>query len=420
MITDSRAVRATVIICAMCVGSCSSREPDAEWDGSVRDSAGVEIVVNNGPPLWDTGERWRLSEVLRVGVSEGAPEYMFGALAGLGVLSDGRIVIADGIAHHLRFFFPDGRWQLTVGRAGSGPGEFGAGALPILVGPGDTLLVVDARNQRVSRIGPDGMWLDAWRSAPADGWMVRDWDYAPSGVIVSHMTRVPGTDSTGIDMLDVVVARDLAGSVRDTVGWVPASALRQYSGRGMEFFLYAGEPVVSLCPDNTLVTGRGDRYEIRRYDPTGRVVQVVRLERGNVPITDAEQVFLRQRFKEIYLESGFPITRVEELLAGMHFTETYPAFVTLACGPHGSIWVQPARPVSDLTDAERQDFWVGPLAEASAHFDVFDRRGRYLGVVPLPEGFWPGRFHGDALYGRWRDSLDVEYVKVMRVEGLAP
>jgi hypothetical protein len=46
----------------------------------------------------------------------------------------------------------------------------------------------------------------------------------------------------------------------------------------------------------------------------------------------------------------------------------------------------------------------------------FDREGHYLGQVPLPGGFWPRRLHAGRLYGRWRDSLDFEYVKVLEID----
>lgn len=389
-----------------------------DWDGSVRDSAGVEVVLNNGAPLWEDADGWVLSEVLRIGVPDGEPEYMFGRLGDIGVLSDGRVVVGDRMAQHLRFFFPDGRWEQTVGRPGSGPGEFGQGFAQILVGPADTLLVLDSQNQRANLIAPDGTWLDSWRSAPEEGRLIRAWDYSATGRIVSHLSRIPGMELNQGDTLDYAVVRSLAGAFGDTVGLVPASRLRRVSGGRMEFYLYAGEPAVSLCPDNSLITGRGDLYEIKRYDPEGNLEQIVRLDRPNTPITQDDRRFLQTRFREIYLDAGYTPVQVEELLAAMHFTETHPAFTTLRCGPLGSIWIQPVKPVSALTDEERREFWVGPDAEAAAHFDVFDRRGRYLGVVSLPDGSWPGRFHGDRLYARWRDSLDVEYAQGLKIEGL--
>ena len=58
----------------------------AAWEGTVRDSAGIEIVENFGTPLWREGETWRLTEVLRIGAVEGAPEYEFGRISGTKLL----------------------------------------------------------------------------------------------------------------------------------------------------------------------------------------------------------------------------------------------------------------------------------------------------------------------------------------------
>ncbi|MEJ2679381.1 MAG: hypothetical protein P8174_09955 [Gemmatimonadota bacterium] len=381
----------------------------------------MALVVNHGAPLWDETTRWRLKETLRIGVGDGPAEYMFGAVGDMGILSDGRLVVADPMARQLRVYTPDGRWEQTIGRPGSGPGEFGSRGLTVLVGPGDTLLVLDPGNQRANLIEPRGNWLASWRSAPGESplgpaWMARDWLHSPEGRIASHMSRIPGPQVGQGDTMDVVLLRGLHGSARGTAGVVPASRLRRNSGSGFEFWLYAGEPSAALCPDNTLIVGRGDRYKILRFAPSGRLEQIVGLERPNAVLTEGEQAFLRRRFREIYLDNGFAPARVDQLVAGMHFTETYPAFVTVACGPDGSVWVMPARLVRELSPEEKETFWVGPSAEASPVFDVFDRGGHYLGQVPLPDSFWPRRFHGDRLYGRWRDSLDVEYVKVFEID----
>lgn len=403
---------AAVLAASACGESPSAAVP---WDGTARDSAGVRVVLNHGTPLWTDSVRWTLEESFRIGVSDGDPRYMFGSISGTGLLSDGRTVVADGMAQNLRFFDSDGRWERTVGGPGSGPGEFGQGSLQILVGPGDTLLVLDARHQRANRITSDGTWIDSWPTTPTEGWYARGWDSSPAGRIVAHMWWLPGTEEYEADTMDVVILRGLDGTFGDTVGVVAGSRMRRVAAGRMQFYLFSGEPAVSICPDNTLVAGRGDRYEIRRYDPSGRLQQIIRLARPNVPITFADKRFLRARFQEIYLENGYTTEQVEELLAAMQFTDTHPAFVTLRCGPDGSVWTQPVKPVSALTEEERREYWVGPYAEADSRFDVFDRQGRYLGVVELPAGSWPDRFHGGLLLGRWRDSLDVEYLQALAV-----
>jgi hypothetical protein len=400
--------------------ACSSAQSSAPaWEGRAWDSAGIEIVHNYGTPLWEETEGWNLSETLRIGVADGEPEYMFGKISDLGMLSDGRIVVADGIAQHLRYFRPDGGWEKTVGQAGSGPGEFGNLGLTILVGPADTMLVLDVRNQRANRFGPDGTWLGSWLAYQPEAWTERAWDYSSTGRIVSHMYQAPQVVGDGSDSLDFVVVRDLAGSAGDTVGFVLTGLETQVSEGRMEYYFFAGSPEIGLCPDNSLLTARQDRYEISRYSPSGNLEQIVRLDRENILVSASDRTNFREWYKDIWLESGYVTpSRVEELLSAFHFNQTYPPFRTLTCGPKGSIWVQPWKPVSALTQDDLPDLMAGIPVDASERFDLFNRQGEYLGVVSLPSGFFPDRFRGDHLIGRWRDSLGLESVGVLRVEGI--
>ena len=423
MVTMTRAFLPLLSLGLSTLSACSGAADSAsDWDGLAWDSAGVEIVHNYGTPLWKEAAQRPLSEVLRIGVADGEPEYMFGKISDLGMLSDGRLVVVDGVAQHLRYFHPDGRWERTVGQAGSGPGEFGNVGLGVLVGPGDTVLVMDIQNRRANRIAPDGTWLGSWPVyLLEDGWMDMVWDYSPTGRIVSQMSRYAGVPADESEPMDYILLRDLAGVEVDTVGRVPASLRDQVSEGRTETHFFAGEPEFSLCPDNSLLTGRQDRYEISRYDSFGDLEQLVRLDRETIPVSESDQNTLRQWYKETWLESGyFSLARVEDLLSSFRFNETYPPFRTLTCGPQGSIWIQPWKPLSDLSQEDFPDIFFpqGIAVDAAEHFDVFDREGKYLGIVSLPEGFFPNRFRGDHLIGRWRDSLDVEYVGVLKVEGI--
>ena len=84
----------SAVVCVLAFLACrGDSSPTNEWDGVVRDSAGVQIVENFGMPLWPGGPGWEFTEVLRIGALDGPPEYQFGNITGIQVLSDGRIVI---------------------------------------------------------------------------------------------------------------------------------------------------------------------------------------------------------------------------------------------------------------------------------------------------------------------------------------
>ncbi len=53
----------------------------------------------------------------------------------------------------------------------------------------------------------------------------------------------------------------------------------------------------------------------------------------------------------------------------------------------------------------------------TSNWDVFDRTGRYLGMVALPARFTLRAIRGDRIYGLWRDELDVQYVVRLQIVG---
>ena len=89
-------------------------------------------------------------EVLRIGEAAGDADYQFGQIAGIGITSDGRILVLDQQAQRVMVYDPDGTYQRSIGGPGSGPGEFGPVANALFVGRGDTILIPDMGNQRVN------------------------------------------------------------------------------------------------------------------------------------------------------------------------------------------------------------------------------------------------------------------------------
>jgi hypothetical protein len=406
-----------VLVAFLAVGGCSDSRSTARWDGSVRDSASVLIVENHGKPLWREEDRWTLNEVLRIGAVSGEPEYQFGNITGLGVLSDGCLVVADAMAQHLKFFSPEGVHIRTVGEPGSGPGQYGDW-LHVMVSPGDTLVVYDWTNMRVAWLAPDGTWLGSTRFDYGNGWEVLEWEDDPSGRIVTMMgaLRYPGSPAT--DTLDVILARNIRGEVLDTLGRVPASLNYVVSGDATAAYYHPGASDVSLSWDGGMVTGRSDQYRLLRYDSTGRLDRIVTLDRERLPFTSEDRDVVMTRFENIWREYEVPPARIAQLKSRIHFSDTYPAWQRFACGPEGSLWVQQNLPYSELDPDERKDLFIGYDPVAAHRWDVFDREGRYLGVVEEPEGFIWFRTVDDIMYGTWTDELKVQYVMALRIEGL--
>jgi hypothetical protein len=70
------------------------------------------------------GAIWEARSVAVIGNDSTEPNSELGAIAGVALLPDGRIVVADATNDVIRVFREDGAPLLTFGRRGQGPGEF--------------------------------------------------------------------------------------------------------------------------------------------------------------------------------------------------------------------------------------------------------------------------------------------------------
>lgn len=74
---------------------------------------------------------------------------------------DGRVFVADGGAREIHVFDTAGALVRTIGRQGSGPGEFST--LYSIAWVGDTLAAMDPGNARIGLFANAETWVGAWR-----------------------------------------------------------------------------------------------------------------------------------------------------------------------------------------------------------------------------------------------------------------
>lgn len=133
---------------------CGGDEPDRSLTPVTRDSAGVTIVENGGPPTereflapfaLDSVADWVVGE--EEGEAADDPRLLDG-VRDAHVLYDGSILIANGSTSQLRRFDARGAFVAQTGRRGQGPGEFEAFAIGDIFADGDTVLVADGMLMR--------------------------------------------------------------------------------------------------------------------------------------------------------------------------------------------------------------------------------------------------------------------------------
>jgi len=145
--------RSLVVIPALVLvlGAIACGKPGAGWQGTIQVENGVTTVQNPAQGIWDLRGRPGLSLIKesQIGALDGPAELTFAGIADIAVNSTGEIYVADRRLAEIRKFDKDGKYVLTFGRKGQGPGEFQSIRV-LSIGSNGEVIVYDDMLGRVS------------------------------------------------------------------------------------------------------------------------------------------------------------------------------------------------------------------------------------------------------------------------------
>ncbi len=383
----------------------------SDWAGTVVDSAGIPVVQNPTDGLWGPEAGWTVVEELSIGAMEGEDVYQFGQIIGVDVDADGNVYIADGQVQDVRVFDAMGTYVRTIGSAGSGPGELGLGMNGVFV-VGDEVVIPDIGNQRISRFSRSGEFIRSQRMDLLQGVPLR-WDMASAGRLVVQRRNVNPADTATGPRGDPITTLAQEGEAPDTLAVLPPGESLQISGGQARVRFFDPEPIWDADPDGRLLTAKNNTMRFEVWGADGSLQRVITLPFETKPVTERDQSVFLDAIADAARQQGAPQQAVEQFLQQASFADNYPAFVSLALGPLQSVWAQRFLSGDELA-GEEGTFNIQDLG--SSTWDVFDAEGRYLGAVTFPGKYQPIRAMGDRFYGIARDELDVQSLKVYRIE----
>jgi hypothetical protein len=395
-----------------------------------------------------------LVQELRIGVPNGADEYMFGDVADIAIGRDGAIVVLDAKMPAVREYTAAGAYVRTFGRKGQGPGEYlrpgGIG-----VHPDGRVMLADGGNWRVNVYSPTG--------APVAHWPI------PSGEkagVTSSLRRALLVDTKG----QVVIRRPAPGLTNDAVllrlrgdgtvldtlkrpdelpngPYVTAAAA--HSGALMYLAFYP-QPIWQWSPLGYLVTALPKSYAVDLRIPglnpasggaTGSRAASARDWNSSMPV-----VSIRRDVKPLRATAAERRTwhdAVEKAMRsydaswtwqGPDVGEIKPMFDDVVVGRDGRIWVRLPTdwpyglPSPTLAEVRRTAAAATAVAKAAGRslpprngpsepieYDVFEPDGTYLGQVETPAFVSTFVRTGDLVYGVTYDDDEIPYVMRFRI-----
>ncbi|MCX6563860.1 MAG: 6-bladed beta-propeller [Candidatus Aminicenantes bacterium] len=139
---------------------------------TIENVKGVTYVRNPKQGLWDSGEKAkiRLVQDIQIGKLDGQEEFLFVYISDVAVNGNGDIYVADRRLNEVRKFDKEGRYLLTIGRKGQGPGEFQS-IRTLSVNKLNDLFVFDNMLGRISIFTEKGEHKETSKKILAGSWI---------------------------------------------------------------------------------------------------------------------------------------------------------------------------------------------------------------------------------------------------------
>lgn len=330
------------------------------WSQTRTDSAGVQIVEL--ATLATSSITYRIEErpLLQLGGLRSDPDAEFDprhALLRTLRLPDGRVVVNDYTT--LKVFGPQGRVLRTIGRSGSGPGEFQQ-TRGVCRADGDTLIAFDFALRRASVFTTDGAFVRTVvtdsRPVPlgsgcfGDGSVVMFANARPNPASMLPPDRARRLDR-------VADFRRIATARRDVtaLGTWPVDPVSPFIA-----------PLTVQVVDDVIFVGDSHRREVRQHDGQGRLTRVIRWQAPRTRITPA----LIEQLVRARTAPSTPRSVIDQQMQAYRASplpDELPGFLQMLVDPLQRVWLE------DYPISARSDTWT-----------VLSREGAVLGRVRIP------------------------------------
>lgn len=337
----------------------------------------------------------------------------FGRVGPLRELSDGRVMVADPLGRVLTVIDLTTGTGETLGRTGAGPQEY-AQPDAVYALNGDTTLLVDLGNARLTVVAPDGTFL---RTIPMS-------QRTTSGALVVTLPR--GVDQAGrLYFRAEVQPRGMSPDSTALLRFDPATraldTLTQLKvpelgppplpgGGGLRG--KAIEPVDdwAVGPDGRVAVVRAGNYSVAWISPGGRTLAG--------PPNDFDPVRVGRAEQEEWLEentvSQLTMRSDETGTVRMYRAETdmIPSTINAYQWPSSLPAARPGR----AQVSPWGEVWVERFVSAGEGplIDRFDENGRKLGELRLPPGRRVGGFGHGAVFLVSTDEFGLQWIERYR------
>jgi hypothetical protein len=263
---------------------------------NIQSSDEVKIISNPKTPSPKDGAKIRIvfEEELSIGEVEGGENYMFGGRVYFNADDEGNIYVTDWDRKRIQKYDTQGKYLLTIGRKGQGPGEFQNVWLPRF-DEDKNLYVTDIANRRIHFFDKEGNFLKHINTP-----LGFSCQYVNSkGLMIGRYSKAIEEDKNGIKwvftfgMFDEKFEPVIEIHKTRSESKPPGSRSRaQFLADIWGEDVYKAEISHFMTENELLYFGYPESYEIQIFAPEGKLTQIIQ--------RDYEPIRVSKKHKEKY------------------------------------------------------------------------------------------------------------------------
>jgi hypothetical protein len=337
----------------------------------------VKIIFNPKDPIPEDGLRKRMmfDEDLSIGVVEGDENYMFSDLICFNTDGDGNFYVSDMEALRIQKYSPEGKYLLTIGRKGQGPGEFQSLSVARF-DRGDNLYVCDVTGRKISFFSKEGKFLKqitmpgAYEniSINSKGLIVADKYEQAFEENALNMFSTLGIFDQEFNLLSELhkIKREIALPGKDL------SARIQIMANMINLMVFKPQDFLTLAQNDFIYFGHPEKYEINIFSPEGKLVKKITRDYEPVPVNQKDMKYIEEELSQEENIIDAPEDFRKKLFQLIKYPKYKPAYQGLTLVGGGM----------NQSFTLMENGWLALIVDyvegEYAIFDLFDQEGRYV------------------------------------------
>ncbi len=352
---------------------CFPEEPMTAENTLFQKAEDVVVVSNPKTPAHEM--RIVFKEELTIGEVEGDENYMFGSGIYFNTDDERNFYVVDWENNRIQKYDFEGKYLLTIGREGQGPGEFRSLSIPRF-DKDNNLYISDGLNRRISFFDKDGQYLRQIRVQEryeniyinSKSFIVAyKWRMAREGN-ETKQTRLFGLFDDKFNLVEEFFNDEIVTPMptgRD------ASSIAESLAKSYSSFAFKPQPRIMLADNDFIYFGYPEKYEISVYTPEGKLDKKITRDYESIPVSEKDEISFAK-----LLGNALPSVLTEDIkkkvFQNIKYPKYKPAYQSLALMENGWLAV--------IADSVEDEYTL---------FDIFNQEGKYIANFKTTEIILP-------------------------------